>query len=173
MQLIILGGYIGVQIGSMVGGQIGQMLCQMIGQLGQQNIASGLGNCVQKHAANVANQRVDNCGMPQFIKDEMGQFIQSWMQDNMEIMEDNTAGFTMKKEGAGGANDQKNTASTDKQNNTASSDDQDAKDAKRDEFIQAQSRYQANMQMFNMIANMTATSLKSLGGGLTAIARKQ
>ena len=58
-------------------------------------------------------------------------------------------------------------------NNTASSDDQDAKDAKREECIQAQSRYQANMQMFNMIANMTATSLKSLGEGLTAIARKQ
>ncbi|MCG8581077.1 MAG: hypothetical protein MI866_14250 [Bacteroidales bacterium] len=53
--------------------------------------------------------------MPQFIKDEMGQFIQSWIQDNMKIMEDNTAGSTMKKEGAGGANDQKNTASTDKQ----------------------------------------------------------
>jgi hypothetical protein len=44
---------------------------------------------------------------------------------------------------------------------------------KRDAFITAQSEYQANMQMFNMIANMTATSLKSLGEGLTAIARKQ
>ncbi len=43
----------------------------------------------------------------------------------------------------------------------------------REEFIQAQSEYQANMQMFNMMANMTATSLKSLGEGLTAIARKQ
>ncbi|MCF6363283.1 MAG: hypothetical protein L3J88_08055 [Gammaproteobacteria bacterium] len=43
----------------------------------------------------------------------------------------------------------------------------------RQEFIQAQSEYQANMQMFNMMANMTATSLKSLGEGLTAIARKQ
>jgi hypothetical protein len=27
--------------------------------------------------------------------------------------------------------------------------------------------------MFSMVANMTATSLKSLGEGLTAIARKQ
>ncbi|MCG8581078.1 MAG: hypothetical protein MI866_14255 [Bacteroidales bacterium] len=53
--MIILGGYIGVQIGSTVGGQIGQLLCQMIGQLGQQNVASGLANCVQKDAANVAN----------------------------------------------------------------------------------------------------------------------
>ena len=55
LHLIILGGYIGVQIGSTVGGQIGQLLCQMIGQLGQQNVASGLANCVQKDAANVAN----------------------------------------------------------------------------------------------------------------------
>jgi hypothetical protein len=44
---------------------------------------------------------------------------------------------------------------------------------KRDEFLKAQSEYQANIQMFNMVANMTATSLKSLGEGLTAIARKQ
>jgi Skp family chaperone for outer membrane proteins len=43
----------------------------------------------------------------------------------------------------------------------------------RDNFLMAQSRYQANMQMFNMMANMTATSLKSLGEGLTSIARKQ
>jgi hypothetical protein len=59
---------------------------------------------------------------------------------------------------------------------------QEAKDAKaqdkkekaaRDEFLMAQSQYQANMQMFNMMANMTATSLKSLGEGLTSIARKQ
>lgn len=43
----------------------------------------------------------------------------------------------------------------------------------RDSFITAQSEYQANMQMFSMMANMTATSLKTLGEGLTAIARKQ
>jgi len=48
-------------------------------------------------------------------------------------------------------------------------DDKDSRDA----FIKAQSDYQANIQMFNMMANMTATSLKSLGEGLTAIARKQ
>lgn len=41
------------------------------------------------------------------------------------------------------------------------------------EFLVAQAKYQAAMQMFNMMANMTATSLKSLGEGLTAIARKQ
>jgi hypothetical protein len=45
--------------------------------------------------------------------------------------------------------------------------------AKRDKFLTAQSEYQANIQMFNMVANMTATSLKSLGEGLTSIARKQ
>ena len=40
-------------------------------------------------------------------------------------------------------------------------------------FLKAQSEYQADMQMFNMMANMTATSIKSLGEGLTSIARKQ
>jgi hypothetical protein len=43
----------------------------------------------------------------------------------------------------------------------------------REEFLTAQSEYQANTQMFNMMANMTATSLKSIGEGLTSIARKQ
>ncbi|MET0029783.1 MAG: hypothetical protein ABW101_19285 [Candidatus Thiodiazotropha sp.] len=52
--------------------------------------------------------------------------------------------------------------------------DAEKADAKaRNKFLMAQSQYQANMQMFNMIANMTATSLKSLGEGLTSIARKQ
>jgi hypothetical protein len=50
---------------------------------------------------------------------------------------------------------------------TAGNDDQEK------EFLKAQSEYQANIQMFNMMANMTATSLKTLGEGLTAIARKQ
>ena len=44
---------------------------------------------------------------------------------------------------------------------------------KKKEFLRPQAEYQASMQMFNMMANMTATSLKSIGEGLTAIARKQ
>ena len=48
-----------------------------------------------------------------------------------------------------------------------------AAEQNRREFLLAQSQYQANIQMFNMMANMTATSLKSIGEGLTAIARKQ
>ena len=52
-------------------------------------------------------------------------------------------------------------------------DDKDADEASRGEFMAAQSEFQANFQMLNMMANMTATSLKSLGEGLTSIARKQ
>ena len=48
-----------------------------------------------------------------------------------------------------------------------------AAEANRREFILAQSQFQANMQLFNMMANMTSTSLKSLGEGMTSIARKQ
>ncbi|ODB82790.1 hypothetical protein A3195_19385 [Candidatus Thiodiazotropha endoloripes] len=47
------------------------------------------------------------------------------------------------------------------------------KEKQRNEFLEDKSQYQANMQMFNMVANMTATYLKSLGEGLTLIARKQ
>jgi hypothetical protein len=88
------------------------------------------------------------------------EFLSAAMED-MKIMEDNSAQATHSKEELEGMSDEEKQAH------------QEEKDAKRDEFIQAQSRYQANMQMFNMIANMTATSLKSLGEGMTAIARKQ
>lgn len=37
-------------------------------------------------------------------------------------------------------------------------DSEKAASAKRDRFLTAQSEYQANIQMFKMIANMTATS---------------
>ncbi|MES9853152.1 MAG: hypothetical protein ABW170_15150 [Candidatus Thiodiazotropha sp. L084R] len=258
----------------MIGGQVGKMLGEMIGQFGSQNVAGGLANCVQQDAANVANQHVDNCGMPQFIKDEMRQFVQGWMQDNMQnvpsdcqqacssaydaatnnnsaangepvpggsdctrtegggspgdsdnsyynaydtakqgcatteddekkgsgkgnwlvalagalatvqakfldsamedmkTMEENSSAAVSKKSGSdeipeNESPEQKETR--EKQNAETEKAEKEA----RDEFLQAQSRYQANMQMFNMIANMTATSLKSLGEGLTSIARKQ
>jgi len=54
-----------------------------------------------------------------------------------------------------------------------SGEDAESKETQRNDFLEAQSQYQANMQMFNMVANMTSTSLKSLGEGLTALARKQ
>ena len=48
------------------------------------------------------------------------------------------------------------------------------KDAKtRSDFLDAQSKFQANMQMFNNIANMTATTLKTLGEACTSLSRKQ
>ncbi|MES9853149.1 MAG: hypothetical protein ABW170_15135 [Candidatus Thiodiazotropha sp. L084R] len=241
----------------MIGGQVGKMLGEMIGQFGQQNVAGGLANCIQQDAANVANQHVDNCGMPQFIKDEMRQFVQSWMQDNMQNvpsdcqsacngvydqatndqdgssctrtdgdgsssraesdsqMRDNMVDGNCADEsegegdGEGGAGkaagnwlvalagslasvqckfldaamkdmrimDDNAAGSTQKDTSNMSDEEKQAyqqeQDKARDQFVQAQSRYQANTQMFSMIANMTATSLKSLGEGLTAIARKQ
>ncbi|MES9853146.1 MAG: hypothetical protein ABW170_15120 [Candidatus Thiodiazotropha sp. L084R] len=280
----MFGGPAGAQIGSMIGGQVGKMLGEMIGQFGSQNVAGGLANCVQQDAANVANQHVDNCGMPQFIKDEMRQFVQSWMQDNMQNVPsdcqqacssaydaatNNNSGATgepvpggsdcTRTEGGnspstGGASEngyddaytnasygcaesaaeegeegkgktasnwlvalagalsevqakflnaamdnmdtmEKNSSSvaqgSDKESevpenetpeqketreqNEAKQEATDKKndEAQRNEFLKAQSQYQANMQMFNMMANMTATSLKSLGEGLTSIARKQ
>lgn len=70
-------------------------------------------------------------------------------------------------------NDAMKNMDTMKANAAKEGDSQEKAAEKRDEFLMAQSEYQANMQMFNMMANMTATSLKSLGEGLTAIARKQ
>ncbi len=40
-------------------------------------------------------------------------------------------------------------------------------------FLEAQGRFTANMQLFNLFANQTATALKTLGEGLAGIARKQ
>ena len=46
-------------------------------------------------------------------------------------------------------------------------------DKSRNEFIMAQSKYTAHMQMFSMTAAATSTSLKTVGEGLAGIARKQ
>lgn len=56
-----------------------------------------------------------------------------------------------------------------KTNAGADSDDTEARDA----FVLAQSQYTASMQMFSMTAAATSTSLKSIGEGLSGIARKQ
>lgn len=250
----MFGGPIGAQIGSMLGGQIGQMLEQMIGQFGQQNVAGGLANCMNQQAANVANQHVDNCGLPKFIQDEMKEFITNWMKDNMQnvpsdcqnacndvygkindsqggnnctrteenggrslddadmnacnstnnldkkkgeegksgnwlvqlakalaeiqteflnkamdnlkTMRENKDAMDTSQEGQGGSS-----ATGESGGNSVTNDDKDK--ASRGEFMAAQAEFQANFQMFNMMANMTATSLKSLGEGLTSIARKQ
>jgi hypothetical protein len=89
--------------------------------------------------------------------------------ENMETMKDNAASATSsdKKDGKTPKNETK------EQKAERSEQEKKAENEKRDKFLIAQSEYQANMQMFNMMANMTATSLKSLGEGLTSIARKQ
>jgi hypothetical protein len=53
--------------------------------------------------------------------------------------------------------------------------DKSAQEKQRNAFLEAQSQsqYQANMQMFNMVANMTSTLIKTLGEGLASIVRKQ
>ena len=87
--------------------------------------------------------------------------------DNLETMKNNKGAMDTEQSGEGqGGN---GTAET----GNAGEDDKDTKKASRGEFMAAQSEFQANFQMFNMMANMTATSLKSLGEGLTSIARKQ
>ncbi|MCG7965510.1 MAG: hypothetical protein JAY63_02860 [Candidatus Thiodiazotropha taylori] len=227
----MFGGPIGAQIGKMLGGMIGQQLEQLMSQFGQQNVAGGLANCIQQDAANVANQHVDNCGLPKFIQDEMKQFIQDWMKENMQnvpsecqqgcngVYEQATSGSEQSghtdacanaayanaenecednREGGGTEGnwlvalagalakvqqqflnaamdnmktmEENGSGATQGGNDTQSAEE---KEKQRNEFLEAQSQYQANMQMFNMVANMTATSLKSLGEGLTSIARKQ
>jgi flagellar basal body rod protein FlgB len=49
----------------------------------------------------------------------------------------------------------------------------DPKSAERKEFLEAQAEFQANMQMFNNVANMTATTINTLGEALTGLSRKQ
>ncbi|MCG7926413.1 MAG: hypothetical protein JAY67_12825 [Candidatus Thiodiazotropha taylori] len=231
----MFGGPIGAQIGKMLGGMIGQQLEQLMSQFGQQNVAGGLANCIQQDAANVANQHVDNCGLPKFIQDEMKQFIQDWMKENMQNVpsecqqgcngvygqatsqsqQSGDGDSCTRTQGDGHTNaayscaeneqDEDKSGSegnwlvalagslakvqqkfltaamenmdTMKENGSAavSGGDKSAEEqeAQRNQFLEAQSQYQANMQMFNMVANMTATSLKSLGEGLTSIARKQ
>lgn len=46
-------------------------------------------------------------------------------------------------------------------------------DTQSGDFITAQNEFSANMQMFSMMANASSTALKSLGEGMSALARKQ
>lgn len=40
-------------------------------------------------------------------------------------------------------------------------------------FLEAQAQFTANMQLFNLFANQSATALKTIGEGLAGVARKQ
>jgi hypothetical protein len=91
--------------------------------------------------------------------------------DNLQTMKDNKAGMdTEQGEKSQGGGSLGGMFGGDKSTETQGGGDQEGS---RGEFMAAQSEFQANFQMFNMMANMTATSLKSLGEGLTSIARKQ
>lgn len=46
-------------------------------------------------------------------------------------------------------------------------------EGKSKEFLQAQAKYTANMQLFTIFSNQVSTSLKSIGEALAGIARKQ
>ena len=48
-----------------------------------------------------------------------------------------------------------------------------AKTDMKTEFLDAQATYQASIQMFTMMANITATSIKSIGEGCSTVLRKQ
>jgi heme oxygenase len=49
----------------------------------------------------------------------------------------------------------------------------EVEDQRQHDFLDAQSKFQANMQMFNNIANLTATTIKTLGEACTSLSRKQ
>ncbi|MCG7938721.1 MAG: hypothetical protein N0C88_07690 [Candidatus Thiodiazotropha lotti] len=101
------------------------------------------------------------------LADIQTEFLNKAM-DNLQTMKDNKAAMDTEQSGQGqGAGNGTAETTTQDDGNT------DAQEASRGEFMAAQSEFQANFQMFNMMANMTATSLKSLGEGLTSIARKQ
>ncbi|MES9942236.1 MAG: hypothetical protein ABW104_19830 [Candidatus Thiodiazotropha sp. 6PLUC2] len=116
-------------------------------------------NAAYSNAENASDDNEEKCGsegnwlvaLAGALAKVQQKFLNAAM-DNMKTMEENGSGAVQ-----GGDNAQSD----------------EAKEKQRNEFLEAQSQYQANMQMFNMVANMTATSLKSLGEGLTSIARKQ
>ncbi|MEW8256182.1 MAG: hypothetical protein AB2747_17630 [Candidatus Thiodiazotropha taylori] len=100
--------------------------------------------------------------------------------ENLATMEKNASAMDSASEegaegtgGAGGANTANANDGTSSVDDQSTNGDADPNSASRGDFMKAQSEFQANFQMFNMMANMTATSLKSLGEGLTSIARKQ
>jgi hypothetical protein len=105
------------------------------------------------------------------LADIQTKFLDAAMK-NLATMEKNADAMDSASEDQGGAGGANNDGG--QQGGQANgTDDADPNSSSRGAFMKAQSEFQANFQMFNMTANMTATSLKSLGEGLTSIARKQ
>jgi hypothetical protein len=101
---------------------------------------------------------------------------------NKDTMIANSDGMTQQAEpaanggatvGPNGTTQTKKAADTNTQTDTANSKTQEEQKKEREDFIDAQAKFQANMQMFNNIATMTSTTIKTLGEALTGLSRKQ
>ncbi|MCF6363279.1 MAG: hypothetical protein L3J88_08035, partial [Gammaproteobacteria bacterium] len=194
-----IGGLVASVVGSAVSSVVGSMMSSMISNFGGGNIAGAIVNAFMGSLGTALKSIIDNAPLPQFLKDAakglidnvigsnqqsttpaaqdavndaMGDALTSAAESTAQQASDEAEG----KEGVNwlvalaGALAEVQYEFLDKaMDNMDTMKDQVGGDDSK-EFLAAQSEYQANMQMFNMTANMTATSLKSLGEGLTAIA---
>ena len=198
-----IGGLISSVVGSAVSSVVGNMMSSLISNFGSSNIAGAFVNAFMGSLGTALKTIIDNAPLPQFLKDAAKDLIDNVIGSNQQATTpeaqdavDCEYGDTLtsaaestaqqaaeEAEGQEGVNWLVALAgSLAKTQGTflkAALESQETmngiagKEGKEQEFLDAQAEYQANMQMFTMMANMTATTLKSLGEGLTAIARKQ
>jgi hypothetical protein len=172
----------GAPIPGFLKGAVSSLIDKVIGQQRQQVPAECEGH-VHEHYNDNLKECADQC-VGQIGKELEGKTGGNWLlalagalsniqnkfldaaMDSMKKMEQNvdgaTAGGKGESEGAGNGGSE-----------GAGNGSESAEKTKRNEFTLAQNEYQANMQMFNMFTNMSATTLKSIGEGMTALARKQ
>jgi len=197
-----VGGFVGNVVGHAVGSMLTSSLSSSIMRFGMSPMAGAFANAFLSSFATEMKMIINNGPIPQFMKEAANHVIDHVVSTGLQpttpeaqdvvnneygdpVMQAavNTARNAAEEaEGKEGGNwlvalagalaeTQSHFLNKAEVNRQTMLDEVDSEDSKL--FLKAQSEFQANMQMFNMMANMTATSLKSLGEGMTAIARKQ
>jgi hypothetical protein len=199
----IVGGIVGQLASQMVSQIATQAISSLVAQFGSSNILGALTNIFQNAFGNTLKGMIDNSPLPQFLKDAAKDVVddvlsQSQMETTPEAQEaversdvgTTTADIgseTARRMGGGHGEDDeeesnwlvalaKNLGEMQGEfmdDAMANLDTMKEKGKKSKAFSVAQSEFSANMQMFSLMANASSTAIKSIGEGMTALARKQ
>jgi hypothetical protein len=199
----IIGSIVGSVVSNVVSGLAGSLINGMIGQFGGSNFFGALTNLALNSLGDALKGVINNAPLPQFLKDAANTIIDGVIGNNQqattpeaqEAVDNSSLKDAFQAASESVAKDLEEEASGEGKNwlvalagalsevqgkflkealeNMDTMKDLAGDEDSSHEFLTAQSEYQANMQMFNMMANASGTSLKSIGEGLTALARKQ
>lgn len=199
----MFGGIIGGIVSSVISSAVSSIASSLMSQVGSSNFFGALGNLILDSIGDVLKNAINSAPLPQFLKDAANTLIDGVLEQNkMETTPEAKEGVKDIYEGMMDSAKKEASEEIDKKTSgksganwlvalagglaevqgkflMAAMENQEKMESlgtgKEDsqEFLTQQNEYQANMQMFNMMANASSTSIKSIGEGLTALARKQ